>query len=463
MILSLTTVEIVILEECCLHTDLLMYRASGERDDTPPSLNLPGATDDKGVTVTGSAAAAAPPDDDDPLLDEGLGDEMSDADRLISSPRPPEGSLIAFVLPLCHWSINITIINYRQTSIVVEKRSWMRSVNVWANQMMALLIKRMLHTWRNRILTMVQMKIPLLFTTLGLLAIRTMPRPEDSPPLILDLSPYDKTVIGHAHTPNTVPEAMAISYARHLASGRGVKTVDVTALTPPISLIDYFIKQGTASLPTYANQYLIGADFIHVPVGENGTWTVGYFDNQAFHSPAISLGAVMNAILGLTNSSSRITTVNHPMPRTSADKINDEMNNNYEGFVVALYLTIGMSFLVGSFVLFLVKERECKAKLTQLLSGVSSSTFWAATFIWDMANFMIPCLLLLLVMVAFGIKAYLENSHLAIILLLLVLYAWAVLPMTYLVSFLFTVPSSAMVWWTMFNVLSGELLRLVLY
>ena len=279
-----------------------------------------------------------------------------------------------------------------------------------------------------------------------------MPQPVDSPALALDLSSFDRSVIGYANTPDEWSSKLGESYARQFKNYKGAETVHVDITHT--SLVDYFIKQGIASLPSYASFNLIGANFTHVPMGQNGTWVISYFDNQAFHTPAISLGAVMNSILGLSNQSS-IITINHPMPRTSGDKINDEMNNNYEGFIIALNLTFGMSFLVGSFVLFLVKERACKAKLCQLLSGVNSITFWLSTFFWDAVNFLLPCLLLLLVMLAFGIKAYTENNHLLMILMLLMLYGWAVLPMTYLVSFLFSIPSTAMVWWTMFNILSG--------
>ena len=41
--------------------------------------------------------------------------------------------------------------------------------------------------------------------------------------------------------------------------------------------------------------------------------------------------------------------------------------------------------------------------------------------------------------------------------LLFLLFGWAVLPFIYLMSFIFTVPSSGLVWLTMFNILSGML------
>lgn len=69
---------------------------------------------------------------------------------------------------------------------------------------------------------------------------------------------------------------------------------------------------------------------------------------------------------------------------------------------------------------------------------------------------MIPCCILLFVLWAFDIKAYYIDAHAVHILLLLFLHGWAMLPFMYLLSFIFTVPSSGFVWLTMFNILAGK-------
>jgi len=49
-----------------------------------------------------------------------------------------------------------------------------------------------------------------------------------------------------------------------------------------------------------------------------------WFNNQAFHSIAVSLAAVDNAILRSTlGRNFSLTTINHPLPRTAQESIND--------------------------------------------------------------------------------------------------------------------------------------------
>jgi ATP-binding cassette subfamily A (ABC1) protein 3 len=104
----------------------------------------------------------------------------------------------------------------------------------------------------------------------------------------------------------------------------------------------------------------------------------------------------------------------------------------------------------------LIKERATKAKHIQFVSGVNPINFWFSTFCWDMINYIIPCICLIITFVAFDITAYLQPvSHVGHMFLLLLLYGWAMLPFMYLLSFIFTVPSTGFVWLTMFNILSG--------
>jgi len=50
----------------------------------------------------------------------------------------------------------------------------------------------------------------------------------------------------------------------------------------------------------------------------------GWFNNQAYHSIAVSLAAADNAILRSTlGTNFSLTTINHPLPRTAQESISD--------------------------------------------------------------------------------------------------------------------------------------------
>jgi ABC-2 family transporter protein len=49
----------------------------------------------------------------------------------------------------------------------------------------------------------------------------------------------------------------------------------------------------------------------------------------------------------------------------------------------ALTVLFALSFVPASFVIFLVEERTSKAKHLQFVSGVKPTTFWFASYSWD--------------------------------------------------------------------------------
>lgn len=55
----------------------------------------------------------------------------------------------------------------------------------------------------------------------------------------------------------------------------------------------------------------------------------------------------------------------------------------------------------------------------------------------------------------FSVKAFVAENHLVDVLLLLLLYGWAVIPLMYLLSFLFSMAATAYTRLTIFNIISG--------
>lgn len=65
------------------------------------------------------------------------------------------------------------------------------------------------------------------------------------------------------------------------------------------------------------------------------------------------------------------------------------------GFAIAINLLYGMASLSSTFALLLVSERAIKAKHVQFVSGVYIINFWFSALLWDLINFLIPCVLML--------------------------------------------------------------------
>ena len=333
----------------------------------------------------------------------------------------------------------------------------------YTQQFQAMFIKRALHTFRNKLVTITQLAIPLIFTIAALIVIKTFPGPHDSPSRNLTIEGFGDNIVVESinKTINSSAGDQILNFYENQFRDYPRTKVNfvnnATGYEKNGDIIKYLLMEGRDSIGSYNLRFMTGAYFN--PVDNSSFTATAFFNDQAFHSPAISLLTLANALLRyVTNNTNYfLHVINHPLPRTEHVKVNDEMTDETTGFTVAFNIVFGMAFLASSFTLFLIKERATKAKHQQFVSGVSMFTFWIATFAWDMINFMMPAVCLLITLWAFNITAFIVEAHILHIALLFILYGFAMLPFMYLWSFIFTVPSTGFVWLTMFNILSGEL------
>ena len=54
--------------------------------------------------------------------------------------------------------------------------------------------------------------------------------------------------------------------------------------------------------------------------------------------------------------------------------------------LVAICVVFALSFVPASFVVYLVGERQCKAKHLHLVSGVRPYVYWLSTYVWDLVS-----------------------------------------------------------------------------
>ncbi|KAG9483136.1 hypothetical protein GDO78_009208 [Eleutherodactylus coqui] len=114
-----------------------------------------------------------------------------------------------------------------------------------------------------------------------------------------------------------------------------------------------------------------------------------------------------------------------------------------------------MSFIPASFVLYLIQERVSNAKHLQFVSGVTPGVYWLTNFAWDIANYAVSVVMVVLIFIGFEKKAYTSSTNLPALIALLFFYGWAVIPMMYPASYLFSVPSTAYVALSCMNLFIG--------
>ncbi|XP_021358402.1 ATP-binding cassette sub-family A member 3-like [Mizuhopecten yessoensis] len=326
-------------------------------------------------------------------------------------------------------------------------------------QFWAMFVKRALHTVRNKLVTVSQLVVPLFFTLMALIVIKTFPGPEDLPPLTLTTDRFGANTIVYRNSPGNFSDNISQFYSNQFDQSSTETVTHVNAqpgYNATSDIIEFLVDTGEKSIGLYNLHYMVAADFQQLS-GSDKVKATAYFNDQSYHSPVISLAALSNAMIQYVtnNSDFSITTINHPLPRTTAEKIKQQITQGTTGFMVAFNVVFGMSFLASSFVVFIIKERATKSKHIQFVSGVGSLNFWASTFCWDVINYLMPSLCILVTFWAFDIEAFILDDHIAHILLLFLLYGWAMLPFMYLLSFLFSQPATGYVWLTMFNIIAG--------
>uniref|UniRef100_A0AAY4A836 P-type phospholipid transporter n=1 Tax=Denticeps clupeoides TaxID=299321 RepID=A0AAY4A836_9TELE len=181
-----------------------------------------------------------------------------------------------------------------------------------------------------------------------------------------------------------------------------------------------------------------------------------WFYNQGWHAMISFLNVANNGILrgnlppDVDPSLYGISVSSHPLNLTK-----EQLATTSTDVVVSICVIFAMSFIPASFVLFLIQERVTKAKHLQFVSGVNPAVYWVASFAWDMCNYVVPCVIVIVIFLCFQQKAYVSPPNLPALILLLVLYGWSITPMMYPASFWFSVPSTAYVVLTCINLFIG--------
>lgn len=197
-----------------------------------------------------------------------------------------------------------------------ERRNF--GLPLFAQQLYALLEKRILHSYRNSLLTLSQLILSPFFLILTLLMLKTLPKPQDSPPLVLDIKSYHGTEVPYlVDVDSNISLALGDVYSS-LFTG---KDKPVLLYKNESSMTHYLLKEANADLSKYNLHNMVAASFRHKKES-NETEIVSYFNNQAYHSPAVSLLQVHNAFLKyFVNDSYSFSVTNHPLPRTLSEKV----------------------------------------------------------------------------------------------------------------------------------------------
>ncbi|KAH0625883.1 hypothetical protein JD844_034238 [Phrynosoma platyrhinos] len=186
-----------------------------------------------------------------------------------------------------------------------------------------------------------------------------------------------------------------------------------------------------------------------------------WFNNKGWHAMVSFVNVASNGLLraslpaGADRSHYGITAINHPLNLTKEQLSKAAMMATSVDVLVSICVMFAMSFVPASFVLFLIEERVTKSKHLQIVSGMKPVVYWLGNFAWDMCNYLVPAVLVVLIFLCFQQKSYVSAANLPSLILLLLLYGWSITPLMYPASFFFSIPSTAYVALTCVNLFIG--------
>ncbi|XP_057605511.1 phospholipid-transporting ATPase ABCA3-like [Hippopotamus amphibius kiboko] len=307
---------------------------------------------------------------------------------------------------------------------------------LYHQQFHAMFIKRAIFSWRNWTLILMQI-LALLGSLIFLLSEADIfSHNIGDKPRLMDLGQYGQTIVPVSISGNS---NLTLIFLQHLKSM--LEAEKQTLKEVQGDLLKYLMEnEDCIHLCTVA---------FSIEVKTNVIIFTALFNNQAYHSPALTLAMLDNVLFkSVSGPNASLTVSNKPQPSPTHKK-------SSETYVMALNVHFGMALLISSFCLLTVAERVSKAKHIQFVSGVYVLVYWLSALLWDFTIFFITCCLLLVMLKYCQMDIYITDYHFLDTLLIFMLYGWSAIPLMYLLSFLFTRSTSAYIKLVLFNYLSG--------
>lgn len=108
-----------------------------------------------------------------------------------------------------------------------------------------------------------------------------------------------------------------------------------------------------------------------------------------------------------------------------------------------------------------LQEQANRAKFLQLVSGANVYLYWASFFLWDYFIFMASGTIMLGALAAFGEEGWSSPNEMSRLFAMFAAFGFAAMPFTYLLGRCFNVPTAALTVLTVFYILGGLVLSLI--
>ncbi|ELW49201.1 ATP-binding cassette sub-family A member 12 [Tupaia chinensis] len=201
-------------------------------------------------------------------------------------------------------------------------------------------------------------------------------------------------------------------------------------------------------------------------VPANRTLAKVWYDPEGYHSLPAYLNSLNNFLLRINMSeydAARHVLVMNLFERKRAAKtyvcfplpIAHYRISSLIDILVALSILMGYSVTTASFVTYVVREHQTKAKQLQHISGIGVTCYWVTNFIYDMVFYLVPVAFSIGVIAIFKLPAFYSENNLGAVSLLLLLFGYATFSWMYLLAGLFHETGMAFITYVCVNLFFG--------
>lgn len=331
-------------------------------------------------------------------------------------------------------------------SVQTESLEQLRGGNFFWSQLKAMILKKTLYTWRNWVLFIVQVIIPVILTIITVMIARTFSVGETLRDLTIELDSYTNNPIVLISDEQTtgVQGAFLDAYEAMFEDPPTERTHIFIGKTIP----DFVTSLASQDMITFNTRTLAG-------VTVNDSSIVAWYNNQPYHTIPLTLNLAYNALLKTVCTDCSISITNSPLPFTFDSRLDMLQAGNNMGFQLASNVGFSMAFVAAFYIIFYIKERVSRAKLLQFVSGINIWTFWLTAFVWDLITFVVTICFMVATLAVFQEDGWSTGDEIGRVLVLSLCFVWAVLPFVYLFSMLFEVPSSGFIKTVMVGIFLG--------
>ncbi|KAN0018508.1 hypothetical protein ACTFIU_011126 [Dictyostelium citrinum] len=291
-------------------------------------------------------------------------------------------------------------------------------------QLKGLLIKRVQTSRKDLKSFILSIIIPILILVGGLILYKNM-RTIDlyntvTQPLIFDFNVYGKTA-----TPvsiDKVNETMSSLFDNSIGHS------DRTTLVPYEQLHQYLIHHffGVPGALYFDFRYFNDIKFLHYNV---------FFNKDYLHALPIYINFVDSEILK-ASTGKRIQTSSLPFEHIQSPLEVASLDVNFIAIVFFIILTLAsFSLIAASHAGNISHERSTRVKRLLYISGLRKSMYWISNLIWDYLQTFVLVIFLTIVIVAIDDKF---RTHFDLYISGVVLFTFAIIPLSYLMSFKFS-------------------------